>query len=654
MPHSMLPIWRFIGEPSIFWAGQELAPKLPKKAKALLAYLTLAPGGASRADLLSLLWPGKGPGNLRTCIHRLKDTFGIDAYDEIFEDTEERLSLNFSKIDADVRRLLDIEAGQQTSTDEIVDLCRGLFLQSLTTGSEPFDKWAMAQRECCKGVMARVLASALTSAQRDGRDNEITRLKTLIQDLALVAAASTDHQQPPIPFGMAARRSRRIWWPVVAAVLAGISAAVATWVLMEKFQNAPLPSIMVEPFTALNGTRDELGHAAGVTLSVTHGLWTIADILLVASPSGEPASTDPCEGAEKLDVRYLVTGSVAVDDTSVRVSVSTLDSVDCTLVWADTFDMPVLKPPNLQDRITASPTANSRPEVLKPPELQDRITLRILQEIGIEISSAQRNRIENVDDTENLQAWLNAAKGLNHLIKLTDDDLAKAKDYYRKALEFDPDYMSARRGLAWIAFLGVRLRCTEDQERRSAAIREAENLIRLVLRHRPEDGLAVSLNAMLHLHHRRWDEAEKSAHRSTTLLPGSADVWAVLAYILTYTGDNKGAIDAIEKAIELSPMHPGWYRWTKARALRLSGRHDDALALLESERDKSGPVIIHLVELAMGYSAADRIDEARTTVEEIHNLVPGLTALTYTRDCAPVRDPEVQKREFELLSKAGL
>lgn len=633
MPHSMLPIWRFIGEPSIFWAGQELAPELPKKAKALLAYLILTPDGASRADLLSLLWPGKGPGNLRTCIHKLKDTFGIDAYDELFEDTDERLSLNLSKVDSDVQRLLDIEAGHQTSTDQVLDLCRGLFLQSLTTGSEPFDEWATAQRERCKGVMARVLASVLTSAQRAGRDNEITRLKTLIQDLALVAAASTDHQQPPIPIGMPASRSRRIWWPVMAAVLAGISAAVATWMIMERFQNTPLPSITVEPFTAVNGSREEQALAGGVTLGVTHGLWTVANILVVASSSEQPIPGRPCERARILGVRYVVEGSVSVDDTSAQVFVSTLDSVDCTYVWIDTFDMPVPK----------------------APDLQDRITLRILQEIGIKVSSDDWNRIENVDDTENLQAWLMAARGLNHLIKLTESDLAIAKDFYRKALEFDPDYMSAQRGLAWIAFLRVRLGWTHGQDARSTAIREAESQIRLVLRDRPSDGLASSLNALLHLHQRRWDEAEKSARRSTRLLPGSADVWAVLAYILTHTCDSeRAAIDAIDKAMELSPMHPGWYRWTKARALRLSGRHDDALALLESERDKSGPVIIHLVELAMGYAAADRIDEARTTVEEIRNLFPGLTAKIWTDEYAPVCDPEVQEREFELLRKAGL
>jgi hypothetical protein len=103
--------------------------------------------------------------------------------------------------------------------------------------------------------------------------------------------------------------------------------------------------------------------------------------------------------------------------------------------------------------------------------------------------------------------------------------------------------------------------------------------------------------------------------------------------------------------MELSPMHPGWYRWTKGRALRMAGEFDRSVAILEQDFNPAKPVLAHLAELATSYSAAGRREDARRVARMIRGAVPGLTASTWLEH-PRIKIEEVQSQEFEYLSSA--
>ncbi len=647
MSREVVSLWRFLGDISIPGSNGDLAPHLGKKPIALLACLTLAREGVGRDELAALLWPDPDPSrsrhNLRQCLLSLRIAFE-EGFDGIFEISDDRLALNHAAIEVDTRRLLEIDAGKVAPAGELLDLCRGPFLRGLTTRAQPFDDWASAQRDRLTAAAGRALGAARAAAERAGRKSEAMRLTAALADLVVLpavvpAAAELSATIPPTP-----RRQR--WMRNVALVLGGAAVAVGTlfgayyaspglrdWVdrVVRVIPDFP-PRIAVLPFTTVNGTAEEAGLANGLTLGVNYGLYAITAkelfVVTLFSPAQKLSPDDLKRLAKDRKVHYLITGSVEVDGDTVRIDAQRLDAESSTgdIIWRKKFNKP---------RARAF-------------DLQDDITLWILKGLKIDLSPAEWRRIQYLDDTDNLDAWLAAANGVRHLIRVKRSDAEIAQRSYQKALEYDPDYISARRGLGWVAFLSVRLGWAEDVP---AAILEAKNNLGIVLDKAPDDGTTKSLEGAILLLERKFDEAIEAGEFAVENLPNSADVQAVLAHTLTYVGRHDDALDKINLAMDLSPMHPGWYRWTKGRALRMAGRFRESVDELEKVLNPAEPALVHLVELATSYSAAGRMPDARRTAQRILTLDPNFNTSVWL-DHPPIQDDEIGRKEFKYLSSA--
>ena len=649
MSRNTVPLWRFLSDISIAGPDGDLTPHLGKKAIALLAFLALAREGAGRDELAALLWPDPDPSrskhNLRQCLLSLKQAFG-DGMDGVLEVSDDWLALNHAAVETDARRQVEIDAGRMAPAPELLDLCRGPFLRGLTTRARPFDDWASGQSDRLTGAAGRALGAARAAAERAGRKSEAVRLTAALAELAVGPVVVPVAEMRPAAVAPQPRRQR--WLRNATLVLGG--AAVAVGILFGAYYASPgfrdwadrvvlgepvsPPRIAVLQFTSVNNTAEEAGLAGGVTLGVNYALYAIIArelfVVTTISPPRELSRQQLKRVAQDLNVRYLISGSVAIEGDTVRVDAQRLDAESATadIVYRQEFGKPAAQ----------------------AFKLQDDITRWILEGLDIELSTAEWNRIQYLDDTDNLDAWLAAANAVRHLIRVTRDDVRKAKEYYLLALKFDPDYVSARRGLAWVAFLNVRLGWTNNP---GNAITEAKNQLAIVLGKRPDDGTSKSLQGAILLLEGKHAEAIAAGKFASEKLPGSATVWAVLAHTLTYVCEHQRALEYIEKAMELSPLHPAWYRWTKGRALRMAGEFDRSVAILEQDFDPAKPVLVNLVELTASYWAAGRREDARRVARMIRRAVPGFTAsawLEHPRISPCAQD--IHTEEFRLLSSA--
>lgn len=630
MTRESAEAWRLMGAPALPWEGRDLAAGLGKKPLALLAYLALTPGGASRDELTEMLWPESDPSrarqSLRQCLVTLRKAIGPRQAD-LLRVTDALISLDQGAITVDARQLVELGAGP-VKADEVIALYAGPLLGGLATGAAPFDEWLRDRRRELAELAGRMLGEAQAEAEARGKRGEATRLARTISELGFRPAPIP--VQPP---GTAyAPRQASLGARVAMLAAAAILLAGAALLLRGYLQPPAPPRIAVLPFSAASGSEDERNIAGAVTINVTHALYAITQKELYVITVPDPSVLSPEQlrtRAEELNLRYLVTGTVAISGGNVRVQVVLYDG-DGDVV--STMDFPVA--------------------MAQAFTLQDEITRRILQELDITLSTAERNRIALIDDTRNLGAWLAAANGLKHLIRLTREDNELARLSYLKALDLDPEYISARRGLAWVQFLRVRLGWAADPV---SAMREAASQLGIVLLKRPDDGTTKSLEGAILLVQvpPRYDEAVAAGEAAVKLLPNSADVWAVLAHTLTYVGRQDEAIEYCKRAMDLSPMHPDFYRWTLGRAYRMAGRPHEAIAELEQGLDPVRPSIVQLVELTASYAAAERLEDARRIAQMIRAAVPGFSASDWLQH-PPVKDPDVQDRELRYLTSAGL
>lgn len=633
--------WRVLGAPCWPVGKRDLYRGLGRKQRALLAYLLVSDSGATRAELAALLWPdadgARARHSLRQAIVTLKKALGTEHSDRLHIE-DESLAFDTEGLDLDLSRLREIVVGAPASPEEILEVCRGPLLPDLTSGSAAFDALSATWRDAFSKQMASVLEDGIEGARLKGRLAVVEALEHRWAQITGRPAPAVDRNSgSPRPF-----RVGSVLWYFGGGFALGAALFVAAFALspdLRRFLRTTLvlpeaasASIAVKPFNSVNGLPEEKNLAGGVTVGVTYALYAITarELFVVTVPpdSMATADLDALSYARMLGVRYLITGQLEQDGSVVRVFARCLDTESGVDVWQDRFD---------------STTAEAF-------HLQDEITLRILQGLDINLSSAERNRLQFLDDTEELNAWLLAANGVRSLIKIDPENLDEAFDSYSRALRIDPDYTSARRGLAWHALLEVRFGVAEDPLRN---IQEARNQLNVILRKRPDDGMSKALEGLMLLLENDWDAAVKAGLAATRLLPGSADVWAVLAHSYTFAGQPEQALDAIDRAMALSPGHPPFYDWIKARALRLKGDHAAAIELLDNNLDATNRTLVQLVELAAAYSAAGRIGDARVIADRIRRLHPDFSASDWVQHPA-AKDPGQQSHEFELLSKAGL
>lgn len=636
----MKPHWRFFGAIQIPVDGVDISPRLGRKQLGLLAYLAVNGKGTTRDELAELLWPtvkkSRALHSLRQCLSSLRRNFGED-FDLYVVVSDRTLALQNNELDTDIDQLVELNRSNKPSVDKLIHTYNGNFLRGFSARSQEFDGWADIQRAHFHAIATRILEN---TASQHGSDRErvygLRRILDSIPHQTEIPAAMSGSRrnEPRRGFVIPSRWRPSALFPILLFVFGAFfigamffgTGGTPTW--LRGFFGEPA-RIAVLPFTSVHRTKVEDGIAAGVTLGVTNGLWHITDkdlfVITDLSNAGGMDIDDRIAHAKRLGVQFVVTGTVAVDATTVRVAVHRTDAEMGTENWRHMFEMPMTQ----------------------AFRLYDQITLEILKGLDIEVSTVEKNRIQYLDDTESLQAWLTITNAVLHLLRMTREDIEIAREFYIKALEYDPEYGSARRGLAWSELLSVRLGYSENSD---TAIAEARNQLGVVLRIRPDDAMAKTLEGLLLLLDGDWEHAVRSGELSSELLPGSADAWAVLAHTYTYTDQPDKALLAIERAMRLSPRHPDFYRWIEARAYRLAGNPQKSIEILTARNNRT---LVYLVELTAAYSAVGQIEAARGTAREIKRIRPNFSAshwVQYPR----VESPVGQSRDFELLSMAGL
>jgi TolB-like protein/DNA-binding winged helix-turn-helix (wHTH) protein/Flp pilus assembly protein TadD len=450
-------------------------------------------------------------------------------------------------------------------------------------------------------------------------------------------AAGTDTGQTQDQTTSTRPRSVKSRLSIYLSLLVILAVAAFAWHIQDQKQMAPeitqatTPrSIIVLPFENLGKDPKQDYLADGMTEDITTDLSNLSNLLVLSSSTANSfrgMKVDPKNVGEKLDVDFVLQGSIWQYGDRVRVNVQLSDSSTGYNEWGKSYE----------DKVS---------EVFA---IRHELTNSVISHFKLPVTKQEKLRLAH-NHTDSLVAYDYFHEGQRLSRMQTRESNEEAQKAYRKAIEFDHAYGRAYGALAYSLAFAYRRGWTDSpNESLDMALVFARKAVELD-RNSPHTHWAMSY---VYLMRKDYENAEKAALRSTEVSPSYADGYGLLALINNSTGHPEKAIKYVKKGMRLNPYYTWDYLYNLGRAYVETDNLDEGIAALEKARDRNENAVPVRIHLAVAYVRAGRLEDAEWEVEQIQVLNPGET-VSHTRKSYPILDKAKKERLLDDLRKAGM
>ncbi|TMH62447.1 MAG: hypothetical protein E6H55_08255 [Betaproteobacteria bacterium] len=316
-----------------------------------------------------------------------------------------------------------------------------------------------------------------------------------------------------------------------------------------------VPSIAVLPF--LNMSRDEENEyfADGLAEELLNVLSKIRGLRVASRTSAfsfKGTKVDIPTVAQKLNVATVLEGSVRKAGKRVRVTAQLIQVATDSHLWSDTYDRELEDIFAVQDDIAQSVVKELRAALLgEKPDASASAAVKA------EIQAAAKGRGENAE------AYRLYLQGRFFEDRSTREGMAKGIEYYRQALELDPEYALAWAGLS---------RCYANQAGSSwllpisEGFAKARNAAEQALRFEPERAESQLAMGWIRMYYDwDWQAADSFLRRAVELAPGNADALRDTAILAGFLGRRDEPVALLRRAALIDPLsaqvHRSLGRW---------------------------------------------------------------------------------------------
>jgi TolB-like protein/tetratricopeptide (TPR) repeat protein len=296
------------------------------------------------------------------------------------------------------------------------------------------------------------------------------------------------------------------------------------------------PTVAVLPFANLSGSSDYDYFGDGLTEELIHALTKVNGMRVVAFNSAvrlrgaEPIAAQSHDDLwSRLQVANVLTGSVRVSGTRLRVRAQLIQKETGVYLWSETFDRQLQDIFAIQEEIARNIVRTLRGQLTGLPELV--------------LPPGAPSTISSYD------CYL---KGRYHWHRRTPADLARSIQYFEAAIAGDPRSALAQAGLADAYTLEVEYGLTNPVAgipKAKAAARSAVDLDPQLAEAYPSLALIRSKCEW------EWEEAEALYRKAIALNPGyaTAHFWLGSDF-LAVLGRLEEAAEQMEIAVNLDPL----------------------------------------------------------------------------------------------------
>ncbi|MEQ1643391.1 MAG: tetratricopeptide repeat protein, partial [Pyrinomonadaceae bacterium] len=351
-----------------------------------------------------------------------------------------------------------------------------------------------------------------------------------------------------------------------------IVAAVAVAVLVGGFfgykylsPTKQIQSIAVMPFVNDSGNPDTEFLSDGMTETLINSLSQIPNLSVKARSSVfryKGKEIDPKKVASELGVQAILTGRVVQRGDQLALSVELIDGLTENTIWGNKYER------KGSDLVA----------------LQSEVARDVSSKLKSKLSGADAAKVEKTY-TANPEAYQLYLKGRFAWNRRTIGSLKQAAEFFKQAIEKDPNYALAHAGLAetYVLFSQYHVASSKDSmpQAKAAALRALEL----------DDSLAAP-----HV--------------------------ALQSYFTFYEFDRVAGEKEIRRAIELDPNYATAYHWLGGDVLYPTKRFDEAIAAMKraEELDPLSPIIGTNLGDVLLY--AGRYDEAIVQYQRVLSLDP--------------------------------
>jgi TolB-like protein len=294
----------------------------------------------------------------------------------------------------------------------------------------------------------------------------------------------------------------------------------------------PSQSIAVMPFVNMSADPEQEYFCDGLTEELISTLSRIRDLKVVARTSAfafKGGALDVRKVGRKLDVRTVLEGSVRKSGDRLRITTQLINVTDGYHLWSERYD-------------------RETRDVFK---VQDEIALAIVDVLKVKLLGEEKEKLLK-RYTDNVEAYNLFLLGLYFFNQFNFTLFNKAIEYFRKALEKDPNYAIAYYGLAGcyfcLAYFGV--------QRTSEVKAEMQKYIQKGLE--IDENLAEAYDALGLFDacfEWKWVEAKAAWQHSIELNPNN--VMALFSFSINRSswGEFEFARELVKRAQNIDPLY---------------------------------------------------------------------------------------------------
>jgi serine/threonine-protein kinase len=344
---------------------------------------------------------------------------------------------------------------------------------------------------------------------------------------------------------------------LLIAVLAFILPAFSAYLSYQFFTpNKQIKSIAVMPFVNQSVGQDVEYLSDGMTETLINRLSNIPNLSIKARSTVftyKDKNVSPQKIGLELKVDAVLFGQMTKQADELKLHLELVETTTENILWSENYERKM-------DDLAS---------------LQRKIAEDVADKLRLKLTIAEQKQVTKTYTT-NSEAHQLYLRGRFHWNKRNIKDFERAIEYFKQAVEKDPNYALAFAGLADTYTLLPLYGSYRPNEYMPLAKKSAQKALEL------DKNLAeahASLGRILNSFDFDWKGAEEEFSKSIKLNPNYPTVHQWYAEFLAFSGRHDEALKEISKALELDPFSLVINRM-KGNILSFAGKHDEAIAQL--------------------------------------------------------------------------